>query len=454
MTGRAPSPNLAEQAAHRVGLSFPASRKGAIASAIARLMVRRGIGDSRTFLDRLGLDEDLTDDAVAAMTVGETHFFRDPAQFQLIRQTILPELRRRRSDGAPARIWSLGCATGEEPYSLAILCDEEGLLENVRISAADISRRALVTAKAAEYGEWSLRNTDHKLRKRYFTSCEERFRLHERLRRQVEFTQLNLGTDELPAPERNLADFDLILCRNVLVYLDAIAVRRIARQLFACLVDGGWLLTAPTDPPLWQYAPFETSITPAGVIYRHMMAHSDTSKRSISRVTSVQCQTKNPLARVPPARACVADARKTLGDNAVEAITRQIRSRSDMGETRDAARLAAQAVESHPLSAELHFLQGLSQMTHGETDAAAAALRRVIYLDSDLAAAQFFLGVCLKDSDPQAALRALENALLFCLSRPQRERVALMSGATAGHLAERARREIGKIRWHPGSEGL
>ncbi|THK36094.1 protein-glutamate O-methyltransferase CheR [Ensifer sp. MPMI2T] len=453
MTGPAPSSNLADQVAYRVGLSFPVSRKGAVASAIARLMTRRGIGDSRSFLDRLGLDEDLTDDAIAAITVGETHFFRGPDQFQLIRQTILPELRRR-SDGSPVWIWSLGCATGEEPYSLAILCDQEGLLDDVRIRAADISRRALVTAKAAEYGEWSLRKTDHKLKERYFTSCEGRFRLHERLRRQVDFAHVNLGADELPAAERGLADFDLILCRNVLVYLDASAVRRTARQLFACLADGGWLLTAPTDPPLWKYAPFETSVTPAGVVYRRMMGHPDTSKRSASRVPSIRHQTKKPLARIPPARACVTDARKTLGDNAVRAIAQQIRSRFDIGETRDAERLAAQAIESHPLSAELHFLQGLSQMTHGETDAAAAALRRAVYLDSDLAAAQFFLGVCLKHRDPQAALRALENALLFCVARPPRERIALISGVTAGHLAERARREIGEIRRHLGSEDL
>ncbi|MCA1408884.1 tetratricopeptide repeat protein [Ensifer sp. IC3342] len=454
MTGHAPSSNLAEQVADRVGLSFPASRKGAVASAITRLMVRRGIGDSRSFLDRLGLDEDLTDDAIAAITVGETHFFRGPDQFQLIRQTILPELRRRRCDGSPVRIWSLGCATGEEPYSLAILCDQEGLLDDVRISAADISRRALASAKVAEYGEWSLRNTDHKLKQRYFSSGEGRFRLHERLRRRVDFVHASLGADELPAPERGLTDFDLILCRNVLVHLDVSAVRRIARQLFACLADGGWLLTAPTDPPLWKYAPFETSITSVGVVYRHVIAHSDTSRRSISRVTSVQCQTKKPLARILSAPACLTDARNTLGDNTVKAIAQEIRSRFDMGETRDAAHLAARAIESHPLSAELHFLQGLSQMTHGETDAAAAALRRVIYLDSDMAAAQFFLGVCLKHSDPQAALRALENALLFCVARPPRERVALISGVKAGHLAERARREIAEIRRHLGSEDL
>ncbi|ASY72085.1 chemotaxis protein CheR [Sinorhizobium fredii USDA 205] len=453
MTGHALPSKLADEVACRVGIGLPASRKDVVASAIGRVMARRGIDDSSLFLHRLGLDQDLTDDVIAAITVGETHFFRDPDQFQLISQAILPELRLRRPDGSLVRIWSVGCATGEEPYSLAILCDEEGLLQDVRISAADVSRRALATAKAAEYGEWSLRNTDRKLKDRYFTSGEGRFRLNERLRRQVGFAHLNLGAVELPAPERGLADFDLILCRNVLVYLDASTVRRIARQLFACLADGGWLLTAPTDPPLWKYAPFETSITSAGVVYRRMIAHGDAPRGSTAGVASILGH-KKPVAHVSPPRACGMDERKTPDDKAFKAIARQIRWRYELGETREAQRLAAQAVQSHPLSAELHFLQGLSQMADGQTDAAAAALRRVVYLDARLAAAQFFLGVCLTHSDPQASQRAFENVLQFCLSRPPRERVALMSEATAGDLAERARREIGKIQRGRGSKRL
>ncbi|APG92239.1 CheR family methyltransferase [Sinorhizobium americanum] len=450
MTGHALPSKLADEVACRVGLSVPASRKGSVASAIARIMARRGIDDSSLLLLRLGLDQDLADDVIAAVTVGETHFFRDPEQFQLIRQEILPELTRR-TDGGPTRIWSVGCATGEEPYSLAILCDEEGLSEEVRICAVDISRRALGTARAAEYGEWSLRNTDSKLKERYFTACEDRFRLNDRLRRQVDFAVLNLGEADLPAPERGLADFGLILCRNVLVYLDASKVRRIARQLFACLADGGWLLTAPTDPPLWKYAPFETGITPAGVVYRRMIVHRGVRKSPTSGIVSAQGQPKKPVTRTAAAQACVTDAQKAPGDQASRAIARNIRARYDMGETREAACLAAQAIESHPLSAELHFLQGLSQLADGETDAAAAALRRVVYLDSTLSAAQFFLGICLQHSDPEASLRALENVLQSCLSRPPQERVSLMANATAGDLVERARREIGKIRRPLGS---
>ncbi|WP_324764821.1 protein-glutamate O-methyltransferase CheR (plasmid) [Sinorhizobium meliloti] len=445
MTGHVSASNLAEEVACKVGLSFSASRKGAVASAISRIMDQHGLGDSQALLDRLGLDQDLADDAIAAITVGETHFFRDPEQFRLIRQAILPELRRRRPVGRPLRMWSLGCATGEEPYSLAILCEEEGALNDVRISAADVSRKALAAATTAEYGEWPLRNTDQDVRARYFTPSDGRYRLNEGLRRQVDFAYLNLGHDELPAPERGLADFDLILCRNLLVYVDASAVRRIARQLFACLAGGGWLLTAPTDPPLWKYAPFETSITPGGVVYRRTTVEVGSGKTATVPFAVLQRHAGKAPLRTPRVRSCVTGAPNTHGRNPAKSIAGQIHDHLDRGENREAAHLARQGVESYPLSAEIHFAEGLCHVANGENDAGAAAFRRVVYLDSTLAAAQFFLGVCLKDSDQQAALRALENALRSCLSRPPRERVALMPEATAGQLAKHARREIGQI---------
>ncbi|WP_027998868.1 CheR family methyltransferase [Sinorhizobium arboris] len=452
MTRHASPSKLAEEVACKVGLSFPASRKSTVAAAIRRIMEQHGLGDSQTLLVRLGLDQDLADDAIAAITVGETHFFRDPEQFQLIRQEILPELRRRRPVGRVLRIWSLGCATGEEPYSLAILCEEEGALEEVRISAADVSRKALAAATTAEYGEWSLRNTDPDVRRRCFTSFDGRFRLNEGLRRQVGFTHLNLGHDALPAPERGLADFDLILCRNLLVYVDASAIRRIARQLFSCLAAGGWLLTAPTDPPLWKHAPFETSITPGGVVYRRTTAAGGSRKTVTAPFSVLERPTGKAPLRAPRGRPCVTGTPDAHASDPAKLIAGKIHERLDRGESREAAHLARQGVESHPLSAEVHFVEGLCHVANGENDAGAAAFRRVVYLDSTLAAAQFFLGVCLKESDQQAALRAFGNTLAWCLSRPPGERVALMPEATAEELAKRARREIGQIQRRMGSK--
>jgi len=266
---------LAADVARQIRLSVAVSRTPSVISAIQRTMSRHGVGSARSFRALLAVDDALADELIDEATVRETHFFRSPTQLELLRHTILPQFSGRAPD-APARIWSVGCASGEEPYSIAILCEELGL--PARIVASDISRKALAEAAEANYGEWSLRNIGECQRRRYFLDEGSGFRLRPELTRGVSFTRVSLGFDRLPAPERGLADFDLIVCRNVLVYLKTIDVSRVAGELFACLAEGGWLLTAATDPPLSKHAPFETAITCGGIAYRkttHLSADRD-----------------------------------------------------------------------------------------------------------------------------------------------------------------------------------
>lgn len=263
--GASISDAVAAEIARQIRLSFATSRSPALIAAVQRVMSRHSIADPHLLRNRIAADDALQEEILDEATVRETRFFRNSKQFELLRHEILPRLCRPSAD-APARIWSAGCASGEEPYSLAILCAEDGY--PVRISASDISMKALAEAVDAEYGEWSLRDMGEYMKRRYFLQCDDRYRLTPDVARSVRFTKLSLGFDRLPAPERGLAGFDLILCRNVLVYLDAADVMRIAGELFACLAEGGWLLTAPTDPPLWRYAPFQTATTRAGLVYR------------------------------------------------------------------------------------------------------------------------------------------------------------------------------------------
>lgn len=265
---------LAADVARQIRLSVAVSRNPSVLSAIQRIMSRHGIGNARSLRALLAADDALTDELIDEATVRETHFFRDSAQFELLRHDILPQLSRRLPDG-PARIWSVGCSSGEEPYSIAILCEDHGL--TARIVASDISRKALAEAAEAHYGDWSLRNLSECLKRRYFLDEGNGFRLRPELARRVSFARVSLGFDRLPAPERDLGDFDLILCRNVLVYLNTADVARVARELFACLTEGGWLLTSPSDPRLSKHAPFETAITRGGFAYRkttHVSADS------------------------------------------------------------------------------------------------------------------------------------------------------------------------------------
>jgi chemotaxis protein methyltransferase CheR len=132
---------LLQLLATRTGLTFAPSRQGFAVAGIRRAMVKAGIAHTVDYLDGLHATRYSFDDLIVEMTVGETYFFRDPAQLDHLRGEIVPEIQRRRGLNHVLRVWSAGCASGEEAYSLAILLEEAGLAERSHILATDISRR-------------------------------------------------------------------------------------------------------------------------------------------------------------------------------------------------------------------------------------------------------------------------------------------------------------------------
>ena len=254
----------------RTGLVFPPNRRREAEAGVRRAMAKAKISDPGQFVKRLSADRHVLDHLIDELTVGETYFFREPHQFELIRRQILPELGRRRHPAATIQVWSAGCASGEEAYSLAILLEEEGLADRSRILATDISRAALARARIATYGAWSLRSDQDDLADRYFHYKGSRLVLAGRFRDRVSFARLNLAADNYPSLKTATIAVDLILCRDVLIYFNQATVRKVAGRLLSCLADGGWLITGPSDPPLWDYAPYDTVVTPAGVFYRRI----------------------------------------------------------------------------------------------------------------------------------------------------------------------------------------
>lgn len=193
---------------------------------------------------------------IEAITTQETAFFRDRHPFDALRQQILPELARSQHVTAgptrrPVRIWCAAAATGQEPYSLAILIHELAGVwqpsgprpEDFSIVATDISAKALAAAKAAAYEQ---RQVDRGLTAsqihKYFERCGDRWVARPTLRKLVEFRRLNLVQ-----PFGGLGVFEVILCRNVLIYFDDSTRRKICDQFHAMLADGGWLLLGSAE---------------------------------------------------------------------------------------------------------------------------------------------------------------------------------------------------------------
>jgi chemotaxis protein methyltransferase CheR len=451
---------LANLVAARTGLTFAPERQSGAELAIRRVMARACMVDPARFRERVARDASLLDDLIGELTIGETYFFREPGQYQFIREVILPEIARSSGSAHTIRVWSAGCASGEEAYSLAMLCDEEGLSNRVHLLATDIARGALEKARQATYSVWSLRGEGAAAARPYLSHDGDRYVIKGSIRKQVAFEYLNLALDLYPSFASGTWGMDLILCRNVLIYFDRGTVQNVAARLHASLAEGGWLITASSDPPLADWADFETVVAEQGVFYR---------KRSRPVVFSPTLEALAPEPRtddrqdrsIPapaPGRAMSTEeilflAREDLSRGDYDRAAERTRDLIDDAGARalhvralanlDAAlaeRACAEAAARHPTSTELHYLRALLLLGLGREAESAREARRVIYLDRSLAVAHLLLGSILqRHGDRKGAWRCYRNAHDLCAARPDDEIVPLSDNEPAGRLAEAAR---------------
>jgi chemotaxis protein methyltransferase CheR len=203
---------------------------------------------------------------VDELTINETYFLRERGQLRALVDEILPELRGRHA-GRPLAIWSAGCASGEEPYSVVLLAQEAGLVpgRDFRVHASDVSQRTLRRAREGVYREASFRETEPRLRERHFRACEGGQRISEALRPHVDFLHLNLFDESKLAL---LGAMDVILCRNVLIYFDAEGKRRAIATFFGKLRPGGYLLLGHAESLINLSSAFELRHLERELVYR------------------------------------------------------------------------------------------------------------------------------------------------------------------------------------------
>jgi len=458
----------------RAGLVFPPSRRRDVEVATRKIMGAAALSDPGKWLDCLGQDVGLLDELISELTIKETYFFREPGHFALVRNEIVGELQRRRGAEHILRVWSAGCASGEEAYSLAILFEQMGLSESAQILATDISRAALARARRATYSPWALRGEGSRLIGPYLRRSGDRFQLAERFLGRVEFSCLNLALDVYPTFATNTFGLDLILCRNVLIYFDARTIRNVACRFYDSLADGGFLITGAADPSLADYAPYEIEMTSSGAIYRKRQ-----QRQQRTPVTPADRSVLSPILLTPPPSPAAADVPPTIaspsktkqrppgdplaearqafsrGENAraielaarlesdVAAAILGIRALANLGDAEAAATMAAGAAAQHPLSPEIGFLFAVLLMNISRYGEADAVLRRVLYLDRSLAVAHFMHGATLRRlGDLGKALQAYRNARDLAARRPAEEILPLSDGEKAGRLAGAAAAQV------------
>jgi chemotaxis protein methyltransferase CheR len=206
---------------------------------------------------------------INSFTVNETYFYREDHQFRCLTSSLLGRLIAKKQQGDPIRIWSVPCSTGEEPYSIAIW-----LLENwdkvdtygIEIIGSDIDTRVLRAAEAAIYGERALMRLGKDLIRRYFEGLGEgRFRLSPALSSSIQFTRANIIDARQTALHHG---FDVIFCRNILMYFDDASRRMAAENLYESLVPGGYICLGHTESMSRISALFDVCRFDEAIVYQ------------------------------------------------------------------------------------------------------------------------------------------------------------------------------------------
>ena len=339
------------------------------------------------------------------LTIGETYFWREPKAFYALEQEIIPQLLRCHTNDKRLRFWSVGCASGEEAFSLAILLHRmrSRMAKEWEISiwATDINPRALEKARNGEYTEWSFRATPDWLKRDYFTQMAKgRYTLKKDIRDMVHFDYFNL-MDEIPSPHPQTTCVDVILCRNVLLYFPPKATLTAVKHLHECLHEQGWLVVGSCELSTTLFSGFETVNLPDATVYRKQTQNVHrTEKGLIQHVPSTDTlqpkppqETELPSRRIEPIWS-VQQGKTTIPTQSAttRSTAEHCRLLADKGDLNEALTVADQAIRLDKLNANLHYLRAMILLEQGAFEEAEQSLRRTIYLDRNLILAHFSLG--------------------------------------------------------------
>ncbi len=435
---------LKELVVQRTGHHYYVDKDKLLYERARERMQARGIANLDAYVDdleRLGAQEwRALEDAI---TVGETYFFRYPDHFAALRNEVLPRLIEARRELRNLRIWSIGCSNGAEPYSIAIIVREllGSELDNWRVSitGGDISEKALSAARAARYNAWALRTMGPEDRAKYFDRDGSHWVLKREYRSMVRFERQNILSLLSATPPLEWTAFDLILCRNVLIYFSPQQAIETTRALARCLSPEGLLFlghaeaTLAADPALWQSLPFSL---PTEFV---QALRPPTAPEPWAYTPPVLPPLPLPFTRSAEAPA---EVKAAATDDEIGAI----QLLADAGEYEQAERLCASLIASNPTSARLHYYDAILRQVSDDTAGAEAALKRALYLDRNFIVAHHRLGMLLLGlGRVQDARRALTTASRLAQAAASAEPLPEGQGISAADLHQVLRDQLAAI---------
>jgi chemotaxis protein methyltransferase CheR len=475
-----------------MGLNFPSERWADLKRGLAGAAGEFGFADVAGCAEWL-LSASLTKAQIqmlaSHLTVGETYFFREKQTFDVLAESVLPELvRSRRNSELRLRIWSAACCTGEEPYSLAMLLDQviPDLADwHVTILATDINARFLQKAITGVYGEWSFREARALIKERYFQRTGDgRYSILAEIRKRVTFAPLNLVEDAYPSLATDTNAMDVIFCRNVLMYFGLPQARKVVRNLRHSLVKDGWLAVSPSEGSQALFSRFVPVNFPGVMLYQKGDSKVRTGQpwAPVPRGESAEVFApafEAPLPVVPPMPA-VLPTEPTLAPPpeqplqpdsppapfAVAALLYQqgryaetadmllasfaghaapdpqafsllARALANQGKLADALAWCDRWIAADKLDSSGHYLRAVVLQEVGDNEPARRSLQRAAYLDSDFVLAHFALGNLARNCGKVGeADKHFTNALHLLRGCQPNDLLPESDGLTAGRLTE------------------
>lgn len=482
-----------------MGLHFPLDRRSDLERglyAAAKESGRRHVADYVSWLLSTPLSKPQIEELAGFLTIGETYFFRNPEQFTILEQRVIPELiRHKNNDEKRLRIWCAGCSTGEEPYSVAISLKRvipDIASWQITILATDINGHFLRQAENACYSEWSFRTPLPWLKDGFFRRHGEgHWKLNASIRDMVTFEHLNLAEDPYPSLVNNTSAMDIIFCRNVLIYFDAHHSRRVASGFYRSLLETGWLFVGPTDTFIYHetefgpaeegcitcyrrrspkirhpvpaykpsFIPAESPPPPPPRLHTHPPAHPPAHPPTPppSHPAPADAPLKHALALYQKGHYEEAitfllndfakhDPKHIPPEHAPHAMALLARLYANLGRLNDSLNWCQQAIAHDKVNAGYHYLQSTIHQERGELDAAREALRRTLFLDQTFVIAHFSMGNAWRVAGkPVEARRHFMNALGLLKKHAKSDVLPESDGLTVARLKELVESILGEM---------
>jgi chemotaxis protein methyltransferase CheR len=448
------------------GLAYPPSRwnemrRGVFAA--CREVGREDPSSCIAWVRSAAEDPGVVEYLVRHLTVGETYFFRDKRLFELLGTDLLPSLiRERKGSSRYIRLWSAACSTGEEAYSLAILLLT--LIQvpgewDIRIFATDINPKALERARTGVYSSWSFRDVLPVAMARFFSETKDgHFVIDPAVRELVTFKRQNLAKDHFPLMQTGAAGMDLILCRNVLMYLTPGNAANVTAHLAASLIEGGYLIVSPQEVSLSSFPTLSLEERGGVLIYQ---------KGGINEVRTVDTS-ESKFPTLPARDVDITQAQdpiedlwvQRLPDGVVEDSSSGVSSTNDLtpvpglssqvcppdevllacalanqGMVSDALLCCERALLRDPLNPRVHLIRASILQESGDLSAAARAFRQAIFADPDFVPAHIALArLSALQGKSKDAKRHLGNVISALATVPDDGAVEGMDGMQAGQV--------------------